>query len=89
MRAGVGHAEVERVDLATGPMAAAVARGADVEVDRAAVGRRVLRRMNAMSVGDSSVFQPTEYVPMVSSSGIAYCMIDVGSNAVKFVESSS
>ena len=45
--------------------------------------------MNSMSRGDSSVFHPTEYHPIVSSSGIAYSMIDVGSNSVKFVLSSS
>jgi hypothetical protein len=35
------------------------------------------------------VFQPIAYEPTVRSSGTAYCMIDVGSNALKFVSSRS
>ena len=42
-------------------------------------------RMNERSWSDSAVFHPIENVPIVSESGTAYCMIDVGSNSVKFV----
>ena len=38
---------------------------------------------------DSAVFQPTLNEPTVSESGMAYCMIDVGSNVVKLVASAS
>ena len=44
--------------------------------------------MNSTSSADSSVFQPIEYDPLVSESGMAYSMIDVGSNSVWFVLSS-
>ena len=45
--------------------------------------------MNSTSWRESDVFQPIENVPIVNASGTAYCMIDVGSNAVKFVVSAS
>ena len=36
-----------------------------------------------LSVAENSVFQPIEYEPMVSESGIAYSMIEVGSKPGK------
>jgi len=42
--------------------------------------------MKALSVSDSSVFQPTEKSPTVMSSGTGYIMIDLGSNWLYWVD---
>ena len=87
--AAAGAVEVVGVDLARPPRSAATRGPPTTSSTGPAASAGYWLRMNEMSMSDSAVFHPIEKVPIVSASGTAYCMIEVGSNVVKLVVSAS